>query len=149
MKKLVNNSKSPKELLDIIKEANIAAEKKGEYLSKIVFNEYCKENYGVSFMGQISECFSNTAGKRNGWTKAKELLGLKPYKFYTDDEILEHLYQLYLKLGKQPTEEDINKSGISPHAVANHWRLNNPKLFHELIHQADKITDVIGFSLLA
>lgn len=114
MKRLVRVPFTDEELLEIVRIAHEKAKESNVNISRRIFNEYCKANYGSLLIGIISKQLSESEGQRDGWSVALRKIGVKPTsKKYSREMLIDHLYEIYKKKGKQPTEPDIVKIGIS------------------------------------
>lgn len=121
MKQVIRQKYSNAELLEIVKKANEKAKALNVPLSKRIFNEYCKINYGSMLIGIISKQFSMSKAQRDGWSVVLNQIGIEPPKKFSAESIIDHLYKLYIEKGKQPTEEDIAKSGMSLSTVSRYF----------------------------
>jgi len=121
MKQVIRQKYTNAELLEIVKKANEKAKALNVPLSKRIFNEYCRINYGSMLIGIISKQFSISAAQRDGWSAVLKQIGIEPPKKFSAESIIDHLYELYIEKGKQPTEEDIAKSGMSLSTVYRYF----------------------------
>lgn len=121
MKQVIRQKYSNAELIEIVKRANEEAKALNVPLSKRIFNEYCKINYGSMLIGIISKQFSISKGQRDGWSVVLKQIGIEPPKKYSAESIMDILYSLYMEKGKQPTEDDIARSGVSLSTVYRYF----------------------------
>ena len=116
--------------------------------TSITITEY--EQYGKYSSGKIPKRFGS-------WKQALEASGLNPTGYtisVTDKELLDEIERLWIKLGRQPTSNDI-KTGLSKYGLTTYlrhfgtWR-NALESFIEYVNQVEEINDtkqsIIGLS---
>ena len=114
MKALINDSKSDDELIAIFEAVILLADKMGiKFISKKTFDRLCKKMYGKSIGSVIRNRFANPAGAGNGFGELKRRFGLQVQAKYKRHELIEHLFKLYNKLGRQPLYDEVASSSIS------------------------------------
>ncbi len=122
MKILVNDSKSDDELISIFMGVVSHMRSKGiKFLSKKTFDRLCRAMHGKSIGSAIRDRFANPPGSGNGFTLLKTKFGLRGQSRYTREELIENLYQLYVKYGRQPLYSEVGLSGISNHVYESRF----------------------------
>lgn len=122
MKALINDSKSDAELIAIFQSVIVLANEKGlKFISKKTFDRLCKGIYGKSIGSVIRTRFAKPAGAGNGFGELKRRFGLQVQAKYKREELIEHLFKLYKKLGRQPLYDEVAVSGISCHVFERNF----------------------------
>ncbi len=90
-------------------------------VSGAMFDAACRSMYGTSIRQSIRTRFASSKGKNDGFNQLKTELGYTSLRTFSKQEIIDRYIELYKKTGKQPTETDITRSGISMNPVYRHF----------------------------
>lgn len=119
MKILPNEKRTDEELINQFKAimdfAILATGKRN--ISGPVFDQFCRSMFGSSIRSSLQKRFGTANQKEDGFNLMKLRLGYPVLRTRTKEEIIEHYFRVYTSLGKQPTEANIQGSGISINTV--------------------------------
>lgn len=90
-------------------------------ISGPVFDQFCRSMFGSSIRSSVKKRFGTANQREDGFTLLKLRLGYPIFKTWTKQEIIELYFSVYTTLGKQPTEANIEASGISMKPVYTHF----------------------------